>query len=136
MGLQEITLQTLNDFDCGRVAVAFNAELKKVVEDLRDRAGDKSKRTVTLTVGLTPQPTTGGDCETALVGFAVHSKIPVRSTRDYEVKVRANNALVVNAESPTDVRQGTIDQELERKRPAEPGDNGLSDEAQERMRDA
>jgi hypothetical protein len=138
MSLQEITLESLNNFDCGKVAAAFNTQVKKVVADLRDRPGDKSKRTVALTMIVVPQPGQSGNCDSAMVSFIVTSKMPALSTRDYVVGVRVNDALVVNDASPDNVHQATLDQELDRHaEPAkpEPAQDGgaMSDDAQRRM---
>lgn len=116
MALQKITLESLTRFDMGKVAAAFDAELETVVADLRDRPMDGSRRTVTLTVELIPQPESQtGDCETAAVGFSVSSRVPKRKTRIYEMGVRKNSTLVANDLSPDNVKQATIDDEIARK---------------------
>lgn len=64
-----------------------------------------------LTVTLEPQhePKTG-DCETALIQFAVESKVPKAESLVYQAAVRPDSSLVVNAASPDDARQHTLDE--------------------------
>jgi hypothetical protein len=67
--------------------------------------------------------------------------MPALSTRDYEVGVRANDALVVNDASPGDVRQATLDEEVDRRAAVAdttntPADPTMSDDARRRMEKA
>lgn len=110
MAMEQLTLSMLKQFDLGKVDAAFAAELKAVVNDLRDRPTDKSVRKVMLTLELTPVAEEGtNDCDVAEVRFTIASKFPKRCTRAYQMGVKQNNTLMVNDLSPTDCRQGTLD---------------------------
>ena len=43
-----LSLETLQDIDQGKIAVALELELKKIGQDLNDRPGDKSTRVLLL----------------------------------------------------------------------------------------
>ena len=54
MPFVELDLASLQDLDDGRVAVAFQHELKRAVQDCIDRPADKKPRTVTLELAIKP----------------------------------------------------------------------------------
>lgn len=52
MPLVQLTLESINDLDDGRVAVAFMQELRRAVTDCMDRPGDTTARSVSLETAL------------------------------------------------------------------------------------
>ena len=104
-----LTLDTLKEIDSGRISAAFNAELRRIAQDLIDRPADPTARTVVLTVTVKPNGDSGV-CETADLEFRVKSSVPQRRSRSYSVAVQGNGSLVMNPVSPQDVRQRTLDE--------------------------
>jgi len=110
MGKQRLTLQSLTGLDSGVPAGAFQAELRKVVEDCIKRPGLDSVRKVQLDVHIKPCVDSRGVCEIANVEFEVSSSIPKQRTREYQMEVHAKGELLFNELSPDDVHQQTLDE--------------------------
>lgn len=70
-----LTFKNLVELDDGRLAVAFDRELRQALADLRDRPADKRKRKITLTVELQPLEH-HGDFDGADIDYYVTSKRP------------------------------------------------------------
>lgn len=104
-----LSLATLGQLDLGKVDAAFANELRHVVKDCIDRPHEGQARKVVIELAVTPRPS-DGVCSVVDGEFTLKSTVPPRRTRPYEMAVHASGALMVNPESPEDVRQGTLDE--------------------------
>lgn len=116
MGMKGLSLASLVELDMGMIDVAFKAELKRVIDDLADRPGDKTNRSVTLQIKLAPERNDAGVCTGANVEFMVNSSVPKKRTRQYSMRVHPRGELLFNPESTDDHRQHTLD-EVDRTKP-------------------
>lgn len=107
---KRFTLETIGDLDSGKIAAAFETELKRVVDDLADRPGDKSCRRLALEVSFTPDASESGVCDGAKVEFKVKTSVPHRRSREFSMAVNASGSLIFNTEAPDNARQGTLDE--------------------------
>lgn len=82
MPMEKLTLENLHLIDDGALKVAFNRELEKIYHDCMDRPHLKAKRTITLSLDVTPDASDsqGSQLSEAIVAFAVQTKIPKKST--------------------------------------------------------
>ena len=97
--------------DRGVVDVLFSRALAVVQADVEDRPAVKKARKITLEVAFTPVCSTQGTLETVQVETEVKTTTPVNRTRMVSM-VLDDDGLKYNEVSPSDVRQGTIDQEM------------------------
>lgn len=104
-----LSLATLGQLDLGKIDAAFAAELRHVVKDCIDRPHEESARKVVLELAVTPRAS-DGVCSVVDGEFTLKSTVPPRRTRPYEMAVHASGQLLVNPESPDDIRQGTLDE--------------------------
>lgn len=105
----KLTLTSLKQLEDGKVVLAFDRELARVVRDCVDRPGDATARKVTLTMIVTPDAYEGV-CEAVNSEFRVQSSVPVRRSRPYHMEVDARGAVLVNPASPEQVNQHTLDE--------------------------
>jgi hypothetical protein len=110
MGQQQLSLDTLKDFDYGKAAAALEHALGIAVRDLIDRPGDTTARKVTLTIALKPLLEQDGDVVNADVGFAVGCSIPKWSTNPKPAAVRKSGHLLFQDMAPDNPDQMTIDE--------------------------
>jgi len=90
----QMTLENLKHFELGKVDVAFQQALNAAVKDCLSRPGLKDVREVTLLFKVKPVAGDGGTCESAEVQVVVKSKTPAQQTREVDVSVRTNGAMV------------------------------------------
>lgn len=107
--IKDLKLERLAEIDDGRIAAAFDDEIGKIVEDLNDRPGDKTARSVTVKLSFVPHAP-GGAVDDVSVDFEITSKIPKKRSKTYSMAVHGTRRLVFNDVSTDDVRQGTLDQ--------------------------
>ena len=109
--LMRLDLESLKILDDGRLAAAFETELKHVVIDLMDRPGDDRERSVTLRVKFKPICDDRGECESVHVLVDVGSKMPSRKSKVYDMQARKAGdgaMLVFNELSLDDSTQDTL----------------------------
>lgn len=110
--LLELNLDNLKELDGGRLRAAFDAELKKVLEDLQDRPGMKQPRKVTMTLDIKPEVDEQGELYNVVVQFHVTHKIPSRRTQQYSMQVRSSSMgpmACFNELSLDNPNQGTLE---------------------------
>ena len=107
------TLSDLDHVDDGGVSSLFMSAMRNAVRDLAQRPGLKDARKVELHVTLSPIADEQGGLGEIKVKFDVRYKAPAFGTRAYGMAATPEHGLLFNDMSPTDVRQGTIDQEIE-----------------------
>ncbi len=91
-----LSLHELRNLDAGRVAVAFDQDLRFLAKDCLDRPGDKRARTLTLVVELEPTIDDDGQCESVKGSFRIAARIPSRQSKTYDFGVRRGGQLVFN----------------------------------------
>lgn len=111
MPIVQLNFKSLADLDDGRIATAFEHEIKRAVQDCYDRPSDKKPRTITLEFQLTPiTENNGGVVETEGCHgeFKIKSKVPERRSKTYEFKANKQGHLSFSSNSPDNHDQTTI----------------------------
>lgn len=109
--LVKLDLEQLKVLDDGRIAAAFEQELKHVILDLMDRPGDDRARSVSLKVNFKPICDETGTCESVNVQVDIGSKLPARKSRVYDMRARKSQKgpmLVFNEDSLDNADQQTF----------------------------
>ena len=109
MGFKKFTLGELTELDSGRVDVAWNKAVERVVRDCMDRPGDSSSRKVLLQLELTPVVSAEGDCEEVHGAFQIKDTVPTRKSKTYSFATNTKGDLIYSTNSPSNVRQSTFD---------------------------
>lgn len=112
------SLSNLRLLDFGKIGVAFDHEIERVVKDCLDRPSDDHARTVTIKFSFEPtlDPSAGMvDCETVAVECEVSSAVPKRRTKVYEMRPHKNGQLSFNPDLPDEPEEETLYHEAERK---------------------
>lgn len=111
--LKTLCLANLPEIDNGRIDLAFNAAVRRVIEDLNDRPGVDKERKIELIVKIAP------DCDTEqglLVGgniqFEVKDSVPKRQTTIYPMKLGATG-LLFEPQSPANPNQPPLSDAVE-----------------------
>ena len=109
MAIKELNLAALmEDLHGGRVAAAFQAELRRCANDCDDRPDDDKPRVVTLQLKLWPIME-DGHLESIRGKFFCASKVPERRTKEFSFGFRNGGALIFDDLSPDNVNQTTFD---------------------------
>lgn len=111
MPFVELNLANMDELDDGRVAAAFQKNVKDAVLDCIDRPTDKNPRVVTLELKLTPVPTSDGavvELEGADGSFKVKLKVPERKSKTYNFRTNKKGQLAFSSESPENADQTTF----------------------------
>lgn len=111
MPFVELNLASLQDLDDGRVAVAFQHEMKRAVQDCIDRPADKKPRTVTLELAIKPIVSPDSsivEMEGADGEFTIKSKVPTRKSKTYNFRSNKHGQLAFSSESPENADQTTF----------------------------
>lgn len=101
-----LSLAQLADFDDGLLQAAFDAELKKVTDDLNDRPNDDRPRTISIQFTLKPIARMG-ELDFVQISAVTNSKQPPQEGRTCTLspkRVGKNMALMFTT-SGTDIRQ-------------------------------
>lgn len=110
MAKKTLTAQDIADLDEGRVRVAIAHALKQIALDLADRPHEKVARKLRIDLQFKPVLSSEGALESADARVAIVPTFPKKQTRSLSMGVHHSGALVHNAASPTDIRQGTLDE--------------------------
>lgn len=109
-----LSLDALKHLDHGRLVVAWNDEIRKVICDLRDRPALKKPRKIVLQMTIWPGELVDRDLDDAVCGFSIRAVLPQRDTADYRMRVTQDNGLRFQSEAPEDPNQSTIDELMDR----------------------
>ena len=103
-------LENLVQLDFGKVGLAFNSEVERVVQDCQDRPGDEGQRKVSVTFNFKPKLEPSGplECDRVAVECEVTSSIPKRRTRIYDMMPRRDNKLLFNPDLPLEPEESTL----------------------------
>jgi len=108
VSIQLLKLETLTQLAHGKVGVAFDREIKRMIKDCLDRPSDERKRIITLTVEVTPTAVADGQvvtCEGAVCVAKVKSKLPDYESQKIDLGVRENGGAVFSPTCPENHRQ-------------------------------
>lgn len=106
---KKLTLAELVNLDAGRVHVAFDQAVARVVRDCQDRPGDKAPRKVLLQLAVVPVVGEDGGCEECLAEFQVKDTVPTRKSKTYSLATNRKGDLIYSEGSPSNVHQTTFE---------------------------
>lgn len=109
MAVKELQLATLADLDGGKIAVAWQQALKRLIADCEDRPGEYAARELTLTLSITPVMDRAGMCEEVGIQGVVTAKAPKLKSKVYAMGVRRDQRLAFSDSQPNG-RPGLFDQ--------------------------
>lgn len=105
---QQLSAKTLGQFEGGKLATAFDRLLMAAGRDCFDRPAVSTKRTVTLTVEVTPVLDEAGMCEHVKIYADVGSKSPKYGSRNVIGNIQKSGAIIYDDLSPDDPDQTTF----------------------------
>ena len=109
MGFKKLTLAEFKDLDDGRLHVAWNKGLERLVKDCLDRPGDTSPRKLTMQLAIVPVQGQEGTLEDINGHVEIKDSIPVRKSKTYSFRCNKNGDLIYSANNPSNARQTTFD---------------------------
>lgn len=108
MAVKLFKIESLPEFDGGRIAAAVEQELKKAALDCMDRPAEERARTVNLQFELCPVRDEHGQCEGVTLDFQIVGKCPTRKSKTYHLGIKQTGGLFFSEHSPENVNQKTI----------------------------
>lgn len=116
--LYKFDFSSIEQLGYGGAFRQFQALMRAVSEDCKNRPGDDRARSVTVKFSMTPKshaeqdPLDERKYETVFDGVDLQivfdSKVPTRKTIEFDCGVDANGDLIFNPDSPLDHRQKTL----------------------------
>lgn len=112
----EFRLENFADLDGGIPAEMVARQLARIVDDVRRRPGDKSKRKLIICAEIVPkvhaEKDDFGANVTVLDGLAVKIKakvsMPDQSTAEYDIGVKGDGRIIFNPDHPFNHRQASL----------------------------
>jgi hypothetical protein len=101
-----LALDTLASLD-PRIAGAFSKLAAELAADCMNRAGERGKRRLTLTLDLSPEVDDQGNCDQVKTTVNLRASKPVFKTREYGL-LATNAGFKFNVGDPTSPHQRTI----------------------------
>ncbi len=98
----------LGEIDDGRIAVAIDRGIERIMADLHDRPTVDKSRTITLTIAFVPRADDRGRLDDVDVYCDIKERAPARETKTYRMSTRGGE-LFYNELSPENPDQGTLD---------------------------
>ena len=108
MAKVELTLESLSKIDGGRLNVAFQQELHRVLQDCIDRPALDTPRTITLKVSTVPTLNDDGTLGNAVHKVTINGNLPKRESKPYHSHA-GNRGFFVDDLSLDDADQRTFD---------------------------
>lgn len=105
--LKKLTFAELPTLDGGRMALAFDQALERVIADCDDRPGDGKPRKITLEFIVKPTLDSQGLCESVKAAWHIKDTVPSRKSRVYDFGMR-RGMLIYQADSLDNHRQNTL----------------------------
>lgn len=111
MALKDLSCRNLADVDGGRIEAMFDLAVQRALMDCADRPGDRSSRTITLTIKLTPILDQSGCFDEFTLSPSCDCKLPSQKARDvvFGAQRRAGKFVGVFNKDSDDVRQSTLE---------------------------
>lgn len=112
--LHPLTLENVALIDGGRIKLAVDLHLKKLLDDCLDRPGTETSRELTLKLAVKPclDPDTG-ECDDVDIEFEIGSKVPKHRSKPVNCTVRKSTRgtmALFNDLSEDNAQQKTIDE--------------------------
>lgn len=95
---KKLAFDTLSEMESGRIAAEFNTEIDRISKDCYSRPGDKSHRSVTLTLRMQPVMKSDGTCDRVRIETVVNSKVPNVISPIYEAEMIGGKVIVTSNE--------------------------------------
>ena len=112
--LQELkNLADLCEVGDGVASAQFAEALERIKHDLEERSGLEAERQVAVLVRFKPKVGDQGAVGDVRVEIEVKTKVPPSRSTEIAMQL-VQGELAFNNESPTEPRQGTLDEEAER----------------------
>jgi len=109
MALLKFKVETMADIDGGRLKAAIEKQLKRCVDDCKDRASLDKPRKVMIELCLTPvADDTTGEAEQVWLDYQVKTAIPSLHREGLSLGLQKNGDLLFNEHSPGNVDQRTV----------------------------
>lgn len=108
MALQVFKVSSLSDVDNGRLARAIELQVRRVIDDCRDRAGLKTARKVAIEFMFSPIADETGDLMSAAFNYRIATTIPPQQREGLSFDVQKNGALLFSVFAPDNASQRTI----------------------------
>jgi hypothetical protein len=109
MAIREFNIADLTEIDNGRIGEALKLEMKKVIEDCRDRPTLDKPRKIKLEMSIEPtcDPKTF-DVDGIKLAFKVSSTMPTKERTNLDLGVKKDGRLFFSEHSPTNFDQTTV----------------------------
>lgn len=114
--LRQLDLASIAEIDGGRINLAFQQALERVLHDLDDRPGETKARVINLQVAFVPVMDSTV-CDSAKVQAVVHDNVPKRTSKIYDMSLRKRAGkvtLLFRPDSLDDADQGAFDFESDK----------------------
>ena len=112
MGRSEpLSFKNLQLLDNGTITIAFDHELKRVMEDIKDRPTDDRARVVQINCKLTPivdLKNGAVNAEEADFEVEITSTVPKRCTKPYKMTAKVSGELYFHPDLPDDPEGSTM----------------------------
>lgn len=108
MAIKEFDIAALGEFDGGRIAEAVNQEIRRVINDCKDRPQVEKVRSVTLQFDFEPLMDDQRELDACNLSFQIKSNLPKRESKTYNVGVKKDGRLFFSEHSTDNVNQRTI----------------------------
>lgn len=117
--LEEFKIEHMRSLDNGSPAKMVEHDIRAAVSDAVRRGGvDGKSRKVILQIEVVAVPDTDGLVEDVYLRFASKVVLPPQHTKTYQAKAGPRGAMLLNAASPADPNQKTLDEMKEGKNDA------------------
>jgi len=107
MPVERFALPALMSIDDGRVRLAWEQQLQRLFEDMKDRPGVDKARELTLKTVMKPVVNEAGELESVEVEFEIKSGEPRRLSNKYSMKA-GRSGLLFNEFAPENADQMTF----------------------------
>lgn len=109
MAIKEFVISNLGEIDSGRIGEALKLQLKRVIDDCKDRPTLKSARKIKLQIEISPtaDPKTF-DLDGVNMSFKINSTFPNQERVDLSLGVKKNGMLIYSEHSPDSIDQRTV----------------------------
>ena len=87
-------LENISELEGGRVVIAFNQQLTRLVQDCLNRSSDQRPRTISLDMTMVPE-VEDGVCAGIKAEFEITAKEPTRRSKTYSLEVHQSGKIIV-----------------------------------------
>lgn len=125
----QFNVRNLAELDGGKADLAINHAIRQIVNDVKDRPGDKAKRKVTIVIEAVPHlDKDTAALDTVDVQIKVKTSVPVRQTHSYPMLPTEDGTLLFSPSSPYNPRQGSLEFDPDNRVDGQPAAEPASEE--------